>query len=418
MAPRSLAALVGAVGALTGCMLFAGGPGPQERGLAAASPAPSASPDPGVSLLPAGSSDGPILARPRNGGRLEVDLAATAGRRDVVLSLIGPDLAYTRAEAGTKVVFHSLATGSYLLLAEGESRPSARRSVEIKELRATVSVAVDLPAEAAVVSGIVRDAQGKPLAGARVGNGATWRLTGADGQYAIAASPLEVHKTGFATATASGGDVRLAARPLFVSFENDPFGADRSTAFKSAANRMRALGWTVGNNLETADVRVVAAPAATIGTSADALGRFVRDGGKLVVTGDWGGAGAFSPSALNKVLLPLGAAIGQDLIRHAGSSPEWLRLAPEQLAAGLAQDVRAVLLPWSATTWAVPPFQDLAGAPGGSYRVQAAAARAVVSARAVGPGLVVVVGDTSAWLDPDGISREDNARFFENVLRH
>jgi len=75
-----------------------------------------------------------------------------------------------------------------------------------------------------------------------------------------------------------------------------------------------------------------------------------------------------------------------------------------------------VMLLGACTVRGAAPATSFATVPAGGYRVQAAATGdAVALARQVGSGLVIALGDASAWLDPDAATAQ-NLNFVRNVL--
>jgi hypothetical protein len=378
---------------------------------------PTPEPDRGISnkegVYPLGGARLHVLARdPANG----------AGLSGAKVSVVGPGVGFGTTQTAGDVTIGPLPLGAYEVRVESAGRLAAVQTKILDVARQRFELTVDvLPAERKM-TGKVKDGSGNPLAGARIALGNAWTTSGTDGTYALPAGgsgDADVRKTGYQPARTGGGDLTLAPEaPPKISFENGPFGTAAASALSTLRTQLGLAGWTVSDGDAAAQVRVWAAPQAVSEAQAAAAKAFVAAGGKLVVLGDWGGAAGYSPSATNRLLVPLGMSVEANLVRDPSSQnakPEWLSPAIAAGAPGTA-GVTALTLLGAATVQAAPPSFRVASAPATGYRVQAAEDDLAVAAmRQVGSGLAVAIGDTSAFLDGD-IGRADNLSFIRNVL--
>ncbi len=318
------------------------------------------------------------------------------------------------------------------------------------------AVTVELTPQAGRALGRVTTQGGQAIAGARVSSGGAVAYTGADGTYALegltpGSSTLTIAKTGYAPATtavsvngqdAAVGDVALANQGLVVAFENPnqtydvlSGGATRSVATALAPLRtaLAAAGFTVQDDASSPAIRVVVCPTAEFASQStiDRLKTFVAGGGKLVLLGEWGGALRYNPEALNKLATPFGLAFNPDLVRssqHAGQSG-WVRVpgisGPMPAVDAMPQ---GITLFEASSIFLLPSAQGIAYAGSGGYRVAAVGSDGpcMAAARSYGAGMVVAVGDTSAWTagsitgsshDDGNLGETNNRQFMLNLFR-
>jgi hypothetical protein len=273
---------------------------------------------------------------------------------------------------------------------------------------------VELSAQAGAITGTVTGPNG-PIEGARVTAGESWTFSQADGRFtleglAAGTHTLSIRKGLYAPASRqvslSGAAVALggislsrpATKPVVV-FENDAPPLDTALGALKAA---LGTDFTVSTNpADTAGVRVVASPRATFATeqTASRLQGFVAGGGTLVLMGEWGGALDYSPEAINRIAQPFGLAFCPDLVRTTASSaqPGWIKVAAPELPALHAMP-GGVTFYEACSIFAPPTARVIARASEGGYRVAATGAGpALAVAQPYQQGLVLAVGDTSAW---------------------
>lgn len=298
------------------------------------------------------------------------------------------------------------------------------------------------------VVGRVLDATQSPVAGAWVSLGESMAYTGTDGRFRLSGVPagaqtLAVSKTGLrgvsisvtvGAAEVSVGDLAMTPGTRVVSFEN-PTQAFNGQTVGVALSRLRTIieadGFTVQNGA-SADIRVVASPtAAWLGdgdSRAESLRSFVAAGGKLILMGEWGGSSEYSAKALNRLAQPFGMAFNPDLLRLSGSTPaEWLHVT------GISSQLPAISLMGNGlqlfnacSIFAPAPAVAIASVGESGYRVASILNGnfTVAAARQYGRGLVIALGDTSAWVTPatrnthqDNLEEASNLAFILNVFR-
>jgi hypothetical protein len=318
-----------------------------------------------------------------------------------------------------------------------------------------------LPATGVISGRVVGDAG--PVAGACVSDGRVSTLTDAAGEFRLAVgeaqSTLKVAATGYATRTlgpvnvaaaSATGDLRLEGlgRPLTVLVANasKPFG-DRDGDLAPLAPLYRLLGSAgfqtlrqTGEalpDLSKIDIVLLPVPSAALPTDQrQALTEWVRQGGKLVVLGEWGGYGAFSVQAANDVLQPCNLAFGADTLRQVGATDAGAGLltitpGPEPR---LWDGIRQIRLRQAASVQVVEgnvvPLDAQNTHPIGRIGKDGLRIAAVwgqfspIALALVGAGRVIAVGDASLWAaDGEGAGgtmdhlSDDNRSFALNVFR-
>ncbi len=366
----------------------------------------------------------PIAA---NGATLKLTITDPSGNvSGAQVAAYGPTLAQGLSAADGTVNFDSLPIGNYTVRADASGHVGATASFSVTAPRQALSLPIKLPLATQALSGKVVDPKGNPLGGARVVLGSAWTMTGLDGTYALPVSDpgtLTVKKTGYAQAVTTGGTLVLSPLEPKVAFEDSPFGGDNgaaSAAFSSLESALTSLGWIVENRDDpSAEVRVWAAPNALGALNIADITSYVEAGGKIVVMGEWGGSTDYRPDLANALLLPLGVAMEADLVRVDTGNlgrPEWF--SPALATVPASQGVSSIAVYGAASVQSATPMQVVAGIPTDGYSVQDADAWAVGLVRQVGAGLVVAVGDTTAWMnDPsDDVGQKDNLLFARNLL--
>ncbi|MBM3266293.1 MAG: carboxypeptidase regulatory-like domain-containing protein [Candidatus Sericytochromatia bacterium] len=383
---------------------------------------PAATAPPGVDRTPQAN---PGEFYPLGGARLYVEARTAGGGAPLPgaeISAIGPGLGFGTASATGDLTLGPLPLGTYELRVEADGRVVFARTVQLTVPRSRVEVKAELAQAARTVVGHVTDSSGVAVQHARVALGKAWTYTDGAGDYSLAtadAGDVTIVKTGFQPLASAGGDAALTRAAPRVSFENDPFGSPSQTAFATLRGAIGAMGWTVADRDATSQIRIWAAPNAVSDAQAKDAAAFVAAGGKLLVLADWGGASAYSPEAAKRLLVPLGLQVNADLVRVPGSllgRPEWFNPAVAAATPAAIGNPTVALL-GACSILAAPPGARILTAPSDGYRVQAAGSSglAVAAVRQISTGLAMVIGDTSAWLDPD-IGRQDNLSFIRNVL--
>lgn len=319
------------------------------------------------------------------------------------------------------------------------------------------NLTVELTPQAGRAIGRIVSTGGQPIAGARITSGPCVAYSGTDGTYALSGlesgtSTLSINKTGYTATTTSVSvngqdsgvaDVALtASAPVVVAFENpnqtfDSVSGGTTRSVAAALDPLRAAlvaaGFTVHDDASTPAIRVVVCPTAEFATpdTVERLRSFVAGGGKLVLLGEWGGALRYNPEALNRIATPLGLAFHPDLVRSSQNAgqPGWVKVS------GIAGPMPAIdampqgiTLFESSSIFVLPGAQGLASAGSGGYRIAAVGSDGpcMVVARSHGAGMVVGIGDTSAWtagsiagksLANGNLDETNNREFMLNLFR-
>lgn len=396
------------------------------------SPEPSAPPslpqlqepsEPGVPAAPGETlrAGGSLLNR-----QLTIRVLSTGGApvsAGTRVELAGRTLGRGTTDASGAIAFGWLEPGTYIVRIEASGSAVTERTVEVGST--PVVQEVRLADGGRSLRGRVLG-PGGALGGAWISCGPVGGWTDGAGRFVLDGVPsgtgsLVLHRGGLADRSVPVepgggrdlGDLALSGEANRVSWENpdgpvrlDGAGAPQTVrqAMASVTAGLTAAGWTVGERLESADVRVLVTP--TTATLDDAtiarLQAFARGGGSLVVLGEWGGAGFHAPEAIARLLHPLGLGLVPDLVRVPGSGARLddFQVAPLPgpfLLAG-APD-RAVRVVTAASVWCPDRAMAVLRAPGTGYRIASGTATGpvLVAALHVGHGRVLVAGDTTAW---------------------
>lgn len=348
---------------------------------------------------------------------VRVQDASQARIAGATVTLQGPTPAWGITGSANDVQFNPLEGGSYSLLISAPGYATQVSGLTL-DPKTPLGQTLTLTPQGGVVSGRIVQASGTPLAGARISSGPVGVLTGADGTFTLGGLPpgsstLTVAKTGFAQAStrvelagdATVGDVALTPQGVIVSFENatQAFGGSTvALALQPLRTALGGAGFSVVDGDSNATVRVVASPIASVADDAtvERLRSFVSAGGKLVLLGEWGGTFDYAPEALNRLARPYGCAFNSDLVRSSvnAGQPEWVRVTALDAIPGTLAMPSGITLFGACSIFAPPSFLEVAAGGVGAYRVASVNGGPVLAiARVYGAGLVVAVGDTSAW---------------------
>ncbi len=371
-----------------------------------------------------------------NGGSLIVSLVkAGTGERiaNASFSLVGPTLGSGAIRNGTDLAFSPLIPGTYQLRVTAPGYQTLIDRNITLEAKQILERKVELAPEGGTVTGTVTSG-GQPVWGARVLLGDTWAFTGQDGTFTLTGLGA-----GEGTLKIRKGGLQGLDRPITVNGKTSadgltlsPLSGKRTVALVNpdevfggtyAKNALSGLMYAVdqASNLAqaapaAANVRLLVSPQATPDVAETQA--FVRAGGTLIMTGEWGGFGDYDPAALNALVRPFGLAVRPDLVRIAGQSTqsEWIS-ATVNPALPTSQSASSVKLFTSCSVMASPMAAILADSGASGYRVQAVTAGAQTLAAAVpyGDGLVVLVGDTSAWAGSH-LNEPGNRQFMLNLF--
>lgn len=364
------------------------------------------------------------------GGRLTVNAfkAGSSTRLNGArVTVMGPTPATGLTSDKLDLTMQPLQAGTYAVRLEAAGYvPQLTSNVTI-DPKSPVSLSFQLAPAGGDVTGHLQASNGTAIAGARVSLQEAYSFSDASGNFRLKGAPLGVQtlgisKTGYVPTTASvtvtanespAGSLTLTDGTRLVSIENASQSFSGSTignALSSVTSALTAsgLGYTFNNGATNADIRVVASPTAAglgdVSARTESLRSFVANGGKLILMGEWGGFGDYTPSAINQLASPYGIAFNADLVQlSAGSSrADWPTIPvgsspmPQPNAATTLQLFEACSL------FAPSPAVPLASTGSGGFRVTSLINGdfLVAAARPYGRGLVVALSDTSAWIQP------------------
>jgi hypothetical protein len=303
----------------------------------------------------------------------------------------------------------------------------------------------DLPPQPGPVVGLVLDERGQPLRAAWVSHGRGSAMTRPDGTFllnGLSEGPIElgIQRGGFAsrnlqTAIGAGptdiGTVSLSVGERVISVENPEQTLDRSSlgatrsvsmALQPLAAAARSHGLTWGDRLESATVRVLVAPASSSlpSVTVERLERFVNGGGHLLLAGEWGGAGGYSPDAMLSLTRRFGVACEPSLLRPTAED-ESGAFQTSTIADWFPRSGSGALRFRASGTLFLPPDGSILvrGAAGG-YRIasQEVAGWPLVGMMAVGRGRLTLLADSSLLVaSGDESSDQANRDFMIDLLR-
>lgn len=385
-------------------------------------------------------------AQALNGANLLVSLVkAGSGERigNASITLVGPTLGTSTVRQATDIAFGPLIPGVYQLRV---SAPGYKTQVDgniTLDAKQTLERRIELVPEGGPLTGTVT-ANGQPVWGARVFLGDAWTFTGQDGSFSLSGAPsgagtLSVRKGGFQKldravtldGATSVGTLSLSAqggdRTVALLNPGESFGGGVKTVGSEFKELMDELdkpedGLAKATSPDNATVRVLVSPRTKPGGAVTpdvaATQAFVAGGGTLIVTGEWGGFGEYDPEAVNRLTRPFGLAVRPDLVRISGQSSqsEWVS-ALVNPALPTSRGVSGLRLYTACSVMASPMATAIASTGASGYRVQAVSVGDQTLAAAVpyGDGLVVLVGDTSAWAGSH-LSEAGNRQFMLNLF--
>jgi hypothetical protein len=369
------------------------------------------------------------------GGRLTFRVVKASGDRlaSAQVTLLGPTPSGGTTPSNLDLTFQPLDPGTYYARVSAPGYIPQLIGPLSLDSKTPLTQVVTLAPDAGDIVGRVLDASNNPLAGARVNLGEAYAFSGSDGTFRLTGvssggQSVAIAKTGYASASvavtigsgdSSVGDVHLAMGTKVVSIENNTqsfAGSNIGTALGALRDAIIPDGFTLQNGAAAADVRVVASPTASwagdVTARTESLRQFVLAGGKLVLLGEWGGASDYSPGVLNAIAHPYGIGFNTDLVQiNAGSAhAAWLSLptvgsvlpAPVAIGSGVQMfDACSIFAP--------APAQPLLSTGSGGFRIATIMTGdlKVGVVRPYGRGLVIALGDTSAWTTPG--TRNGNA---------
>lgn len=297
-----------------------------------------------------------------------------------------------------------------------------------------ISLSVPLEAERLSYTGQVTTSNGAALSDAVIFDGQQSALSDAQGQFRLARSHPEtfvirITRQGYqpqtrsvtvtnSEAVLSVGNIPLPASTtpvqLIVDATKRPLGlsADEGMAILSQltaalASEKYQVQTQKGSKLENlaqAHILLTLSPSQAYSTEEQKqVQEFVNQGGKLVVLGEWSGFGGFNAKAMNQMLSPMGVQFGEDLLRENKNG--FLNLqsfVPHFMTQGLTS--LKLFQSCSVTVSAAAQGQAVARTGAKTFRIADTGAFGAIVAAAHGSGKVILIGDTSMWLDQDSDS--------------
>ncbi len=264
--------------------------------------------------------------------------------------------------------------------------------------------------------GRVVDVERRVVPGAVVTDGRSSVLTDESGRFAISVfdSLISIVKPGYATVRAEAHADDEADVLLRPAVGRDTVALDGRWAAPALAGLRAALAQQVGElasypgtKLARLDVLVMVTPGAVPAAERAAIASWVRDGGRLVLCGEWGGFPDQDLGTLNDLAAQAGLSFTGSTVKPFDGADLTLsvaRVTPASLG-GAVGDKPITL--YAATDLALSGAARpiLASGPR-AYAVLARSDAPVLAA--VGPaglGKVFAIGDSSLWRDEDSEGR-------------
>ena len=346
----------------------------------------------------------------------------------------GPAVAFGPSSATGQRTFQNLSPGDYVLEVMAAGRPTVVATLSLDPTHLDTPSRLGIPTVRSMVrvlpapsmlAGAVRDASGKALKGIRVVAGLDATMTDASGSWQVPVrtgiSSARILGVGHVPADSPGGTVVLEPASISVSLQNWPFGEAAPSRLNLlqaalASTSVRLSFQEAASEQEASLVRWWAAPNTLSAADRQLMARTLAAGGIVVVSADWGGASGFGPVAVNDALRPFGAYIRIDLVRTGTGVAATSLLEPSWTVERAPSDA---VFSGGCTVQAAPPSEELARWPDPAYRVASlpAGERLAAVARQVGPGRLVVVGDTDVLWPKDAGQAPTAAAALDALIR-
>lgn len=280
-------------------------------------------------------------------------------------------------------------------------------------------------------TGAVQDEAGRPVAGAVVTDGLVSTLTDDAGRYRLAVrrTALRVVKPGRTPSRwvpEAGPQPTCVLRPLRGGrgVACNRRAEEGFQALHRAAEAVGGLRVWPGTALEDLDVLLLVTPRGVGGAEVRRVMRWVHEGGRLIVCGEWAGYPGLDVETVEALSRPAGITFTGGTLKglapatfaYRAARPGWSSLAeavgPEPLALFGAGEVAVA-----------GEARPLLTAPGAYVVLSTAAAPLLGAVGPYGSGKVFALGDSSLWRDEDSsdsgrpnFSLGGNRRLFEALL--
>lgn len=295
-----------------------------------------------------------------------------------------------------------------------------------------------MQAAAQELKGQIRNQEGQGLAGAVISTPESASVSDAQGYYQLALqtpASASASKQGYQACQLQQADCQLKrlAEPLRLRLAShlQPLGMSAEASLKQlsalqATTRELGYRWQDWQGLsdplnpETDILWLLAPSEALLAQESQQIREFVAAGGKLIVSSEWAG---FPQANLNGLLAGFGLQTGTDSLQQQGAFLSiQLFIADHPLLAGVSE----LRLYRSSSLQIIDPqqAQALVFSPAESFRIlSAGGGQSILAASLSGKGKVIVLGDSSLWLEADsdgnGVANyleASNARLWRNIL--
>lgn len=345
--------------------------------------------------------------------------------------------------------------GNYTIRVEAPGYVTGTRQVNLSVLatqgQGSLYLGITLEAQGGSVTGIVRNAQGQPLAGATIFDGTQSVLSDDQGLFSLGytAPPgsliLTINKQGYTTLTRTEqitdsqprnlGSLTLnaasGAQIIAIDGTRQPLGQPGDSGLSSFSTLTQALS-SDGFQLQTlsgssiqslAGVNTLFIPSPSRAFSAEEIAliqAFVHEGGKLIMTGEWAGFAGFNSQAANQVLNGMGLEFGGDVLRENSSGLLNISSFGGAFATGLSN---LQLYQSSSVLATGGAAQIVARTAETGFRISTFGSFGVAAISAYGSGRVFILGDSSCWSNDDSngngvanINEANNLAFAKRVF--
>ena len=283
-----------------------------------------------------------------------------------------------------------------------------------------------------VVTGSLIDGVGQPVAGAVITDGAAATLSDDQGRYrlgvrreTLAVSKPRCPRVSWEPVPGEQPARTLAAREHPVRVGVDPRGDQ--AAFRGLgellARTARLAEWP-GGSPGALDVLLLVTPRGWSGADVGAVLRWVRSGGRLILCGEWGGYAGQDVETMRALAEPAGVEVVGGTVRTAAEDDFVVQVSrPAFQGLATALGGRPVTLIGATELSVGGEARPLLVAPRGYVVLAEVGSRVVAAVGPLGLGKIIVLGDSSLWLDEDStgsgqanIALGGNSRLLEALL--
>lgn len=345
--------------------------------------------------------------------------------------------------------------GNYTIRVEAPGYITGTRQVNLSILatqgQGSLYLGITLEAQGGSVTGVVRNGQGQPLAGATIFDGTQSVLSDDQGLFSLGytappgALTLTINKQGYTTLTRTEqisdsqprnlGTLTLnatsGAQVIAIDGTRQPLGQPGDSGLSafttltqtlsSEGYQLQTLSGSAITSLTGISTLFIPSPSRSFSAEEIALIQgFVRAGGKLVMTGEWAGFAGFNAQAANQVLSGMGLEFGNDVLRENNSG----LLNVSSFGGVFATGLSSLQLYQSSSVLATgAAAQIVARTAETGFRISTFGSFGVAAISAYGSGRVFILGDSSCWSNDDSnsngvanINESNNLAFAKKVF--